>query len=139
MNERAVNTLRELGYDVELPSEQPAQSGAVSSDEYDPGPLPAYDLDDPSEQNEAVRASRTSAIPAGEAPKPWETIDSPFGESSPLPSFGLDDADPLEDSAPAAAESDAAFELVRGSGSSPPAEIPPEHRSRRRVPKPQHR
>lgn len=120
MNERAVNTLRELGYDVELPAEQPAESGAIASDEYDPGPLPAYDLDDP-DQSDAVRASRTSAIPAGEAPKPWETIDSPFGESAPLPSFGLDDPDPLEDSAPAAAESDAAFELVR---SSPPAEIP---------------
>jgi tetratricopeptide (TPR) repeat protein len=70
-----------------------------------------------------VRASRTSAIPAGEAPKPWETIDSPFGESSPLPSFGLDDPDPLlEDSAPAAAESDAEFALVRESNRA--AEIP---------------
>lgn len=121
MNERAVNTLRELGYDVELPAEQPAQSGAIASDEYDPGPLPAYDLDDP-DQSDAVRAARASQLPANEAPKPWETIDSPFGESAPLPSFGLDDPDPLEDSAPAAAESDAAFELVR---SSPPAEIPP--------------
>jgi tetratricopeptide (TPR) repeat protein len=133
MNERAVNTLRELGYDVELPADAPAESGAIASDEYDPGPLPAYDLDDPSEQHEAIRPSRTSAIPAAEAPKPWETIDSPFGESSPLPSFGLDDADPLEDSAPAAAESDAAFELVRGSGSSPPAEIPPQPESSTQV------
>ncbi|MEO7113490.1 MAG: hypothetical protein ABI183_23830, partial [Polyangiaceae bacterium] len=121
MNERAVNTLRELGYDVELPTEAPAESGAIASDDYDPGPLPAYDLDDPSEE---VRASRASAVAADEVgKKPWETIDSPFGESAPLPSFGLDDPDPLEDSAPVAAESDAAFELVRGS--SPPAEIPP--------------
>ncbi|HEX4353575.1 MAG TPA: hypothetical protein VHZ95_11680, partial [Polyangiales bacterium] len=121
MNERAVNTLRELGYDVELPAEAPAESGAIASDEYDPGPLPAYDLDDPSEE---LRASRASAVAAEEVgKKPWETIDSPFGESAPLPSFGLDDPDPLDDSAPAAAESDAAFELVRGS--SPPEEIPP--------------
>lgn len=123
MNERAVNTLRELGYDVELPAEAPAESGAISSDDYDPGPLPAYDLDDPGEENQALRASRNSALAAEEAPKkPWETIDSPFGESQPLPSFDLDDlGDPLEDSAPVAAESDAAFELVR---SSPPEAIP---------------
>src|ERR1019366_8605391 len=103
MNERAVNTLRELGYDVELPAEAPAESGAVARDEYDPGPLPAYDLDDPSEEG---RASRPSAVAAEEAgKKPWETIDSPFGESSPLPSFDLDDAaDPLDDSVPVAAE-----------------------------------
>ncbi len=126
INERAVATLRELGYDVELPGDLPAESGAISSEELEP--LPAYDLDDAGD--EQARASRTSAISADEAPKPWETIDSPFGESAPLPSFALDEPpDLLDDSAasfdrnsapaPAASESDAAFELVRGSSPSP--------------------
>ena len=122
MNARAVGTLRELGYEVDIPPEEPAQSGAIAAEDFGP-PLPAYDLDDPSEEHHAVRESRGSAGTA----KPWESIDAPFGESAPLPSFAMDaEPDLLEDSEPApqAVESDAAFELVRGS--SPPVAIIPQ-------------
>ena len=123
-NARAIGTLRELGYEVEAPPEEPAQSGAIAAEDFGEAPLPAYDLDDPSEEHHAMRASRGSS---GGAARPWDSIDAPFGESAPLPSFAMDaEPDLLEDSEPAppAVESDAAFELVRGS--SPPAQIIPQ-------------
>ena len=92
-NQRALHTLRELGYDV--PEE------AVEADE----PLPSYDLEEMGPEDVSQRYSDRRIPVAG----PSVSTDDPFEAEAPLPSF------PLE-----APESDPAFELVAARGQRPP-------------------
>ncbi len=111
-NERAIQTLRELGYEVEEPARPGAQGAPLEFDSTEhEAPLPAYDLEEIGPADEApVPAGLTG--PSEPPPVPRraiDAIDDPFGEGpGPLPSFPVDEA-----------ESDPAFELRRQS--QPPA------------------
>ncbi len=126
-NQRAIHTLRELGYDVPEGAQEPeAEAPAASErpraaqDGYDAdAPLPSYDLEEMGPEDVSQRYSERRIPIAGAA-----VIDDPFQTDSPLPSF------PLE-----APESDPAFELVpgRATRSAPPASgsgdaLPLQHR-----------
>src|SRR5262249_27981525 len=106
-NERALEMLRELGYEVvgedgeiyeeEISEEQFGQTYDEAGGDYgQQGPLPAYDLDDPGADAEVE--VRYSDHPAA------LTEEEEQAQEGPLPAF------PLE----APSESDAQFELVRG-------------------------
>ncbi|MEO6418930.1 MAG: tetratricopeptide repeat protein, partial [Polyangiaceae bacterium] len=113
-NQRAIHTLRELGYDVpeggaeaEPEAEAPAQRGGQDGYDAD-APLPSYDLEEMGPEDVSQHYSDRRIPIAG----PTASIDDPFQTDSPLPSF------PLE-----APESDPAFDLVpgRAARSAPPA------------------
>jgi tetratricopeptide (TPR) repeat protein len=113
-NGRAIEMLRELGYevveepptDVKTAPDMPMRGEYVS---YDPeAPLPSYDLDETSSPAPDVAAlpfgppsTRNARPPApAEEPGSIDGMDDPFGAEAPLPSFPLDSAvEPERDSA----------------------------------------
>ncbi len=115
-NARAIQMLRELGYDIieEEEAPPPADDEYVPAvlgrdpryEQYDPNePLPSYDLEEVGPPEQAAPYSNRRA-PAPHTPPPpprgMQRIDDPFGSDQPLPSFPLDQPP----------ESEASFDLV---------------------------
>ncbi len=139
-NARAIQMLRELGYDI-IEEEEQAPPPPPGEDEYVPavfgrapgydqqsshqphydpdGPLPSYDLDDaaPEPSHEEARYARRGS--PSMTPRDLEDIDDPFVQDQPLPSF------PLEHPPESEASFDLAVRRPGAHGAPRPASIRP--------------